>query len=457
MSRWLNLKLSDLDNVRKALVKIVFPTSVNSANVEFLIYKKVSQAYELQEVLSSEYEDVDLIITGRSAIKTAYDFDNLFLVATDMDFELIDGVGYLKSLIADSSEYEKDFYVFQKVGGESLFSGKVIPKSLSFLKRFNNVYSVGFKASTPVDRLNYTFLQRETTGGYDEPTNPLGAIDSVRYNMLYTGLGSEREFYFTNDYVKVSDFIKDIYNFAGIEELEVSHNWLFKAEYILTVGGKLTTYTSIDIPFIDVYINPSFYLLSNNFQTLGDVLRHLGKVFGAYTGIKDFDTAFFNKLFYGTAAIDPFDSDPPSSYKETYELDEIDYVKITDNYGDSESRYFEPDFKSINTKSSKSIVFEIPKIYIQPAETSTYALVLGVKDLIVNDEYLSPKELIAKFWYTTRGDYDKSKTYTFRYDNLDKKNITDLIRFGGESYQPYSMEVDVVNNKRVIKTIKTLG
>lgn len=429
------------NTTRGAVIRINFESGGafgNSIDTYFVIYKKVKQLYDILETYTSESKN--MLIAERGSIKTSFNFDDLSLTPTQMNFTVYDGNAYLKSLVFDSTLYEKDFYVYQLLNEEIIFAGKVIPSTLIYDE---SKKQITFNAISPLDRLNNTYLftdPEDTQYDFARPINPLINVQPDRYELNPYLESNDPTITYVTDYVLLADLIKDIYKYAGIDDVTITQDWLFRLPTTTTGGYSIGM----------IYVKPSYFFIEDNFQTLGDVLRYLAKCFGCYTGAKDFDSAFFKKLMYGTAYAAPFDSDPTYSYLETYELDKIDFVKVTNIAGD---KYYQPDLDSASYKVYRSMEFEFPKLY---ALTGLGFLELTkIKDSNVGSEYLSNTELVAKFWYLIRGDYDTCKVTHFRFPNLDYR-FTNLIPHNNESYQIIDLDINLTNNESTIKAVKAL-
>lgn len=420
---------------RGAIAKIEFESGGafgNTIDTYFVIYKKVKALFDVLNTYSADEHNI--IIKERGSIKTNFNFDDLLLVPTQMNFTVYDGDGFLKAYIFDSTVYEKDFYVYQLLNNNIIFAGKVIVNTLEYDE---GTKEIKFNSISPTDRLNNTslFYDSEFLGEmYTSPSNPLLNINATRYEMNVDKTA------FTNDYVLLNDLIKDIYKYAGIEDVAISSNWLFRSAY--TVNDNYT----LDM----LYIKLSYFFIEDNFQTLGDILKYLSQCLACYTGTTDFSSAFFKKLMYGTA-YPIIDDDPTYSYKESYELGKLDYVEIGTT--GAISKYQSPNSESYNNSMYSSFKLELPRFYYNT--DVGFVEVTTAKDPLISDSYLSMREIVSKYWYMIRGDYDKSKVIHFRFPNLNRK-FTDLIYYNNNSYQIIDFEMSLSNNETIIKAVKTL-
>lgn len=415
----------------------------NTLSCYFIIYKKVKQPFEV--IRTYDAESNKMAIVSRSSLKTSFDFENLFLVPTQIQFNIYDGNSFLKNFIFDSSDYEKDFYVYQTKNDEIIFSGKVSQLTLKFNSENN---TISFTAISSSDRLNNTNLFNDTSevfndNNVNEPANPLLNIDSTQYAMTSSGEGSEKTYSFTNNYIKVVDLIRDIYSYAGITDVIITQNWLFRAPY--TVSGGYT--------FGMIYVKLSYYFIEDNFETLADVLKHIAKTFGCYTGIINFDSAFFEILLQKTLYANPFDSDNTFSYQESYELEKLDFIKVTDQYTGIERRYYQPNREATTNKKNKSIVIDIPQLFY-PTDIG-FISITTIYDSKISSQYLPILEFIAKYWFMIRGDFDKCKVHYFKFPNIDRKFI-DGVYYNNKSYQIIDLEINLANNESTIKAVKTI-
>lgn len=451
------------DRGRGAIAKIVFPTANIAGTLidnEFKIYKKQIAEFELMDTYSSE--NLELLIVERSSISTKFDFDNLYLVPSKLSMRFYDGNKFVYNKIFDESDiYEKDFYVTQKINGEKAFAGKVDISTLRYDKASE---TISFTAVSPLDRLNSTFL----TDAENEPTNPLSVIDPINYAMEYEYAenGTDKIFYYPKErqgkFIKLTKIIKDIYKYADIADVDFLHNWEFKA--IKPPIGSSGAVDKIG-DFEDVSLKPSQLFLSSDFETIGDVLRHLGKLFGCFTGSLNFDKAFFNKLLYGTYYPGPFDDGGSLlDESESYEYGKIDFSMIEDKFNEVDKKYYEPEKTSYTNKSNKSISFKNNvELYLTvPEYNAVFQLedkfykIIAIKEPLLSNNYFEPGSIVAKFWFAARGNFDLNKVKIWKFSGLTQK-FTDIINFDDKNYQIIEMEKHVPTYITTIKAIKTLG
>lgn len=433
------------DAGRGAVAKITLTEVLGSDTfyTEIRLFKKVRPEYELETTYTAD--SLNIKVLNRGDIEQRIDFDNLYLVPSTMNVELLDADKFIYNKIYLDSDYEKDFYFTQKVNGTIVFAGKADVNSLKFDHSSNKL---SFTAVTALDRLNKTYLT-DTNG---DPTNPLQYIDATQYEMHYSGTGVDKEYYYSQEsagvYPKLIQMIKDIYKYADIDDVTFTHNWEFKITQYLTETSVRTVYGDIN----DIATRPSFFFLEDRFETLGDVLRAIAKSLCSYTGSYDFDSAFFNKHLNGIYYPAPFGEEVKILTNiESYSIRKVDYVRAVKPLESGDYIYHAPSEESFTSKVNDYLeTTVIPIMYYESPKTNDVAT---AKDSLVSDEYKAIGQCSADFWYYLRGDIEKCKTRDFLTPNINIQ-FSDIVPFGGDYYQTIEMTKKLKEHSTKLTAIK---
>jgi len=374
-------------------------------------------------------EDLGIKVADWGTSRIAVDLDNAFLVPGNATLKLFDAKSYLFAKFFQTTGILKNnirvslnvSYPDGQSESEQLYGG-VVDDSVDYDESDK---SITFDVASLNDLLNQTSLIY-SSGGAANPLNyNLGAV---------------------SPYVKLKTLILDIFKIVNPSTLtppylNFSHDW----ENFYYVNEATDEY---DGAFDDVYFKYTDNLFSSGFNwgdSLGEVLRRIGKTYFAMTGMIGSRNAFFNKLFY-------YDVDNvqevPKAHRHKIGI-KYHLLKYTCAKNGSSTTKEYPNTDSFTNASGEFLQVDYNAMDFRIKKESTYYVTYGgncydpatpfdpVHPGMGMDE---PYKLSARLWYLHRGRENglngRVDSFTFPTIDLDfNKNFA----YDGGKYQIIEM------------------
>ena len=367
-----------------------------------------------------DFIDKSLIILDHGKTKWAYKIEDSLVTPQSQSFTIADSAGYLRGLMfgtsAEQAATEKQFKINLKLNGTSIFKGTAIE-----------------------DDITAEWIE-DTTGAYIFRFSafPEG-IEEITKQELYHEDGTPVALfgYATGVPELITTMVDDIWGqMNGAITVDYNQSWLFRH----VVAGEN------DIPFTDVGENPgAMWRLDQiaGISTTGDALKRLALEYGCFTGLKDWDNAFFTELFLYDAG-NTQSLGTVHKKKEGYIWNLLYYVQTNvDGVGvlGTAGSY---------TNGIANQFLEIDDSYRGLVRHSTSNPL--DEDHITGGAYDSLVNTLSDFWFDTRGDITKVRTDEFLVDGVDY-DFTAFFTHDSFKYQIIEMEINWETGQTIIKAI----
>lgn len=395
-----------------------------------------SETYQLKLIFTVDltasnesytFGDKNIVIMDHGKTEWGYDVEDALLMPQSLNIKISDKDGYVDDLLFGTGAVpvaiDKKFRAEIYINGSLEFKGNAIEDSMTSIEIINigsdTSYEISFQAYPELDLLNKKTI-------YDGST----AINPFSYSAGTSEL--------------ITDMIDSCWQVlnAGIT-VTYDQDWLFSGDRYVPASPP-NAHDGFVFTDLELKVDPIWFDSNRNVNSVGDVLKLLAKDYGCFTGLKNFNDAFFKKLF-------KYDSGNTQSlgdiisYEKFYRYSLIDYARMQSTLPSTwaeagtftllEGRYMEidqyaydPDGKILRAEivgGGEAGTYKIPRAY-DPDWQSVYGDI---------------NQLLVDFWFRFRGDItkiraDKMVVIGVTYDIL--KNFT----YNGFKYQIINMIKD---------------
>jgi len=255
-------------------------------------------------------------------------------------------------------------------------------------------------------------------------------------------------------YVNLAQTIIDVYNRAFPEAtIDINQDWAF--------WGSDGTNIRNDIQFSDLAVSSKNMFFSSDYgiNNLNDLIKHLAREYGCYTGIIHKKKAFFKRLFH-------FDSDNLQTLGEvdfhgkSYQSSLIDYMRVASNigrelvykrgyYASMEDRKIEHTLLSAFFSGQSSPPYDGSNVY---TTTGGYQIFKVKDSALLGGQFTDMGNLVAEFWYNLLSSIINCRIDTFKVRGIGYDYLKNFV-FEGLKYQPLTMSKDIANIKTKIEAL----
>lgn len=366
------------------------------------------------------FVDKSLLILDHGKTKWAYKIEDNLVSPQSQGFSISDPTGYLRGLLMGTSSEQaatqKQFDIDLKLNGTSIFQGLTVEDNTTckLIENTAGSYIVKFTAF---------------------PKN----IEEVFKKNLYTATGTAvNPFGYTNGvHELLTDIIDDIWQLMNSSiTVDYNQHWLFRD----------ASPPPTDITFAELGYFPNEHFFSgplDGIETCGDLLKRYCLEFGCFTGLKDYDNAFFTQLFF-------YDSGSTQSLGKVHSKVEgyiwnlLYYVQTT-VLGSPTIRAAGTYTKAIENQNL-IITDAIASIVV---DATTAGLDQGKE---AGGSYLPLGNIISNFWFNNRGDIKVMRTDEFLVDGVTY-DFTLHFTDDGFNYQIIEMEKNWETGQSIIKAL----
>ncbi len=361
-----------------------------------------------------------LLILDHGKTKWAYRMEDNLVSPQSQGFVISDPTGYLRGLLMGTSSEQvatrKQFDMNLKLNGTSVFQGRAVEDGMTceLIESTAGSYVVKFTAF-PIE------------------------IEAVFKKNLYTATGvAVNPFsYTTGVHELLTDIIDDIWQLmnAGIT-VDYNQHWLFQE----AIPGVT------NIPFAELGYFPTEHFFDgplDGIETCGDLLKRYCLEFGCFTGIKDYDNAFFTQLFF-------YDSGSTQSLGKVHRKIEgyiwnlLYYVQTT-VLGSATIRAAGTYTKAIENQNL--IITDAMASVVEDATTTSMD-----ESKEAGGSYQLFGNTISEFWFNNRGDITVTRTDEFLVDGVTY-DFTKHFTHDSFKYQIIEMEINWKTGQTNIKAL----